>query len=65
VIASSEASQAFNDEVLNEHVVFQLAKRIEMKELLGGYADGQIAMYQKSISGTFVILSLSFFESKN
>lgn len=65
MIASSEASQAFNDEVLNEHVVFQLAKRIEMKELLGGYADGQIAMYQKSISGTFVILTFIVLRVKN
>lgn len=52
MISSSEASQAFNDEVLNEHIVFQLAKRVEMKELLGDYADGQILMYQKSIAGT-------------
>lgn len=31
--------------------MFQLAKRAEMKELLGGYADGQIAQYEKSIAG--------------
>lgn len=28
-----------------------------MKELLGGYADGQIAMYEKSIQGQLYIIS--------
>lgn len=64
VISAQDASQAFNDEVLNEHAVFQLAKRAEMKELLGGLADGQITMYEKSIQGAFRLTlspSRSFF----
>ena len=51
VIASQDISQAFNDEVLAEHIIFQRAKRIEMKSLLGLYADGQIALYKQSITG--------------
>lgn len=49
VIASQDTSQAFNEEVLNEHAVFQLAKRAEMKELLRGFCDGQIALHKASI----------------
>ncbi|ORY80271.1 hypothetical protein BCR35DRAFT_279224 [Leucosporidium creatinivorum] len=48
VIHSQDTSQAFNEEVLAEHAVFRLIKRAEMKELLGSFADGQIAMHKAS-----------------
>lgn len=53
MIASQDTSSAFNEEVLAEHVVFQLAKRVEMKELLGIYADGQIALHEKFAERVF------------
>jgi sorting nexin-4 len=46
VIHSQDTSQAFNEEVLAEHSIFRLIKRAEMKELLGSFADGQIAMHK-------------------
>lgn len=49
MIASQDTSQAFNDEVMVEHQIFQLAKRSEMKELLSAFADGQMSLYQQSI----------------
>ncbi|KAH8917392.1 hypothetical protein BT69DRAFT_1269056 [Atractiella rhizophila] len=49
VTSAAETLEAFNTEVEKEHDVFQLAKRHEMKDLLGKYAEGQIEMYRKSI----------------
>ncbi|KAM0753244.1 hypothetical protein T439DRAFT_323887 [Meredithblackwellia eburnea MCA 4105] len=49
VIASQDTSQAFNDEVMNEYHIWVLVKRLEMKELLSSFADGQMALYQHSI----------------
>lgn len=50
MIASQDISQAFNEEVLDEHAVFQAAKRGEMKELLGGFCDGQIELHRASMA---------------
>lgn len=47
VSAAAETSDAFSDETLKEYAVFQHEKQAEMKELLGGVADGQIEMYKK------------------
>jgi hypothetical protein len=44
VTTAHETSDAFNNEVLREYEVFQLAKRIEMRDLLTGLADGQIQL---------------------
>lgn len=43
---SHETSDAFSDETLREQVIFQQAKEAEMKEMLGGLADGQIEFYK-------------------
>lgn len=42
-----ETSTAFSDEVIKEHDIFELSKQQEMKEMLGGYADGQVEMFQR------------------
>lgn len=47
VTTAHDVSERFNDETLTEHGIFQLAKRVEMKDMLGSLADGQIAMYKK------------------
>lgn len=44
-----ETSDAFSDEVLKEHAVFELNKQQEMKEMLGRYADGQVEMLQRAM----------------
>ncbi|SCV67992.1 BQ2448_113 [Microbotryum intermedium] len=44
VLNSQDTSQAFNEEVICEAAIFRSIKRAEMKELLGAFADGQIAM---------------------
>ncbi|KAM0793645.1 hypothetical protein ACM66B_001076 [Microbotryomycetes sp. NB124-2] len=49
VVHSQDTSQAFNNEVLAEHGIFRVIKRAEMRDLLGRFADGQIAMYQASL----------------
>ena len=41
-----ETSDAFSDETLREQAVFQFSKEAEMKEMLGGLADGQIEFYK-------------------
>lgn len=48
VSTAAETSDAFSDETLKEHAVFQHAKQAEMKEMLSAVADGQIEMYQKA-----------------
>jgi sorting nexin-4 len=48
VSAAAETSDAFSDETLKEHAVFQHAKQAEMKEMLSAVADGQIEMYKKA-----------------
>lgn len=62
-MGAQETSDSFNDEVLREQDVFNLAKRAEMKvpptpaafaadrtqELLTSLADGHIALYKASI----------------
>lgn len=48
VSTAAETSDAFSDETLKEHVVFQHAKQAEMKEMLSAVADGQIEMYKKA-----------------
>lgn len=47
VTVSHDVSVAFSDEVAKENKIFHMAKDQEMKELLGSYADGQIAMWQQ------------------
>lgn len=47
VTSASETSEAFSDETLKEHKIFQHAKQAEMKEALADVADGQIEMYKK------------------
>ncbi|CAE7232139.1 unnamed protein product [Rhizoctonia solani] len=49
VTNASEVSNAFSDETLKEHGIFQHAKRAEIKEMLGNLADGQIEMYKSSM----------------
>jgi sorting nexin-4 len=49
VTAAHETSNAFSDEVLREHLVFELEKQEEMKEMLGRYADGQVEMLQRAM----------------
>ncbi|KAK4057757.1 intercellular trafficking and secretion [Microbotryomycetes sp. JL221] len=50
VVHSQDTSQAFNDEVLSEHMIFRTIKRNEMRELLGRFAEGQISMYRASLT---------------
>jgi hypothetical protein len=40
VTTAHETSTAFSD-------IFELSKQQEMKEMLGGYADGQVEMFQR------------------
>ncbi|RSH86720.1 intercellular trafficking and secretion [Apiotrichum porosum] len=49
VTTAHETSDAFSDEVLKEHAVFELNKQQEMKEMLGRYADGQVEMLQRAM----------------
>ncbi|KAG9124530.1 intercellular trafficking and secretion [Ceratobasidium sp. 392] len=49
VTNANEVSDAFSDETLKEHAIFQHARRAEMKEMLGNLADGQIEMYKSSM----------------
>lgn len=49
VTSASEVSNAFSDETLKEHGIFQHAKRAELKEMLGNLADGQIEMYKSAM----------------
>ncbi|CUA69670.1 Sorting nexin-4 [Rhizoctonia solani] len=49
VTSASEVSNAFSDETLKEHGIFQHAKRAEIKEMLGNLADGQIEMYKSAV----------------
>ena len=46
-MTAQETSEEFNAEVLREHDVFQIAKKVEMKELLANFAQGQIDFYKK------------------
>ena len=47
VTTAHETSTAFSDEVIKEHDIFELSKQQEMKEMLGGYADGQVEMFER------------------
>ncbi|KAF8756236.1 PhoX homologous domain, present in p47phox and p40phox [Rhizoctonia solani] len=49
VTNANEVSNAFSDETLKEHAIFQHAKRAEMKEMLGNLADGQIELYKSAM----------------
>ncbi|KAF8604101.1 lipid binding protein [Ceratobasidium sp. AG-I] len=49
VTNANEVSDAFSDETLKEHSIFQHARRAEMKEMLGNLADGQIEMYKSAM----------------
>lgn len=44
-----ETSTTFSDEVIREHVVFEIEQQHEMKEMLGRYADGQVEMLQRAM----------------
>ncbi|CAG7847958.1 Sorting nexin-4 AltName: Full=Autophagy-related protein 24 [Serendipita indica DSM 11827] len=48
VSTAHETSDAFNDEVIKESVIFQYAKESEMRELLLALIEGQIEMYRQS-----------------
>lgn len=47
VTGAHETSTEFSEEILKEHNIFELSKQAEMKDMMGGYADGQIEMYEK------------------
>ncbi|TFK77317.1 hypothetical protein BDN72DRAFT_953771 [Pluteus cervinus] len=49
VTTAHETSDAFSDATLREQTIFQHAKTAEMKEMLGGMADGQIEFYKASM----------------
>ncbi|KAL5494925.1 SNX4 [Sanghuangporus weigelae] len=49
VSTAHETSEAFSDETLKEQVIFQRAKEVEMKEMLGSLADGHIETYNSAI----------------
>jgi hypothetical protein len=49
VTSAHETSDRFNQEVMKEFRVFQDSKAVELKEILNDVADGNIAMYKKSI----------------
>ncbi|KDQ31050.1 hypothetical protein PLEOSDRAFT_1036500 [Pleurotus ostreatus PC15] len=49
VTTAHETLDAFSDETLREQSVFQYAKEAEMKEMLGGLADGQIEFYKAAM----------------
>ncbi|KAH9447815.1 hypothetical protein Pst134EB_021812 [Puccinia striiformis f. sp. tritici] len=49
VTSAHETSDQFNEEVIKEFNVFQDSKALELKEILNDLADGNIAMYKKSI----------------
>ncbi|EMD41897.1 SNX4-like sorting nexin [Gelatoporia subvermispora B] len=49
VTTAHETSDAFSDEVLLEQTVFQYNKEMEMKEMLGNFADGQIEFYKAAM----------------
>ncbi|GAA6010195.1 hypothetical protein JCM10207_005661 [Rhodosporidiobolus poonsookiae] len=51
VTSSSATSAAFNDQVLQEHDIFRAIKRVEMKALLGAFAEAQCKMYKGSVGG--------------
>ena len=46
VVAAQDTSDSFNDAVLSERDVFELAKQSEMRDLLNQLADGHIALYK-------------------
>ena len=46
--------------MLAEHAIFRLIKRAEMKELLGSFADGQIAMHKVSDAGVSLMTATDF-----
>ncbi|KAF8700875.1 hypothetical protein AX14_000642 [Amanita brunnescens Koide BX004] len=49
VATAHETSDAFSDETLREQAIFQYAKEVEMKEMLGNLADGQIEFYKAAM----------------
>lgn len=49
VTSAHDTSQAFNNEVLRENVIFHLAKQQELKEILSTHAHGQIALHQELV----------------
>ena len=56
VSAAAETLDAFSDETLKEHAVFQHAKQAEMKEMLSTVADGQIEMYKKACTDPWTMV---------
>ena len=61
VTTAHETSDAFSDETLKEQAIFQRAKEVEMKEMLGNLADGQVEMYKQvrrpALSGVILWLT--------
>ncbi|GAA5827166.1 hypothetical protein JCM11251_001149 [Rhodosporidiobolus azoricus] len=51
VLSASTVSSSFNDQLLAEHAIFRATKRVEMKLLLGAFAESQIKMYKGSVGG--------------
>nr|ODO02438.1 sorting nexin-4 [Cryptococcus depauperatus CBS 7855] len=49
VTIAHETSNAFSEEVIKEHVWYELEKREEMKEALQGYVDGQVEMFKTAM----------------
>jgi sorting nexin-4 len=47
VTVAHDTSDAFSDEILKEHAIFQYTKEAEMKEILSNTADGQIELYKR------------------
>lgn len=50
---SSKQNTEFSQAVLREHSIFDMAKRIEMKEILHHLADGHIKAYKKVCEGIY------------
>ncbi|WVN85748.1 sorting nexin-4 [Cryptococcus depauperatus CBS 7841] len=49
VTIAHETSNAFSEEVIKEHIWYELEKREEMKEALQGYVDGQVEMFKTAM----------------
>ncbi|WWC68626.1 sorting nexin-4 [Kwoniella pini CBS 10737] len=58
VTNAHETSTEFSDEVLKEHLIFELSKKEEMKEILQIYSDGQVEMLQRAMDDWDKIIPL-------
>lgn len=49
VLSSHQTSERFSTATLAEHGSFEEIKKSEMKDLLGGFVDGQVELYRKAV----------------